>query len=164
MFPSPIVGHLRWLENEAGNFESITEFGVENGFSTIAFLTGGPLKLTSYDLQEYSSWPLLRGFAETMGVEFRLEIGNSVNVEIESTELLCIDSFHSYEHLKTELDMHHEKVLKRIVLHDTVIYGQKGEDGGYGLLLAIEEFCGEHPWKIAKHFVRSNGLTVLERM
>jgi hypothetical protein len=49
-------------------------------------------------------------------------------------------------------------------LHDTTIFGERGEDGGQGLLVAIREFLSDFPeWRWISHWTNCNGLTLLRR-
>lgn len=49
-----------------------------------------------------------------------------------------------------------------MVLHDTVTFGENGEDGGPGLLPGLRRFLREHSnWSVMQHFDNNNGLTVL---
>lgn len=53
---------------------------------------------------------------------------------------------------------------KYIGFHDTFIFGKNGEDGGKGLLQAIDEFINGHPeWKREYHTNNNNGLTIIKR-
>jgi hypothetical protein len=62
--------------------------------------------------------------------------------------------------------MHHHKVRDRIVCHDTDEFGERGQDGGAGLRLAIVDFLFEHPdqWRVEDHYAYNHGLTVLRRI
>jgi predicted O-methyltransferase YrrM len=117
--------HLRTLLALGREVERITEFGVRNGFgSTIAFLAAQPKMLTSYDINPCENMDLLVEASETPWVFIQ---GSSLDVTIEPTDLLFIDTLHTYEQLLTELTEHHDRVSKYIVLHDTVTYGQVSE-------------------------------------
>jgi hypothetical protein len=104
---------------------------------------------------------------------------------IEPTDLLFIDTWHVYGHLKRELDRWHEHVAKYIILHDTTVDAEEGEsirmghnisekaflsgipeeEVARGLWPAVEEFVAAHPeWFIAVRYMNNNGLTVLERI
>ena len=52
---------------------------------------------------------------------------------------------HTADQLTRELQRHAGKVRQRIVLHDTQIFGERGEDGGPGLLVALRAFLREFP-------------------
>jgi len=69
----------------------------------------------------------------------------SLSVDIASCDLLFIDTRHTADQLTWELQRHAGKVRQRIVLHDTQILGERGEDGGPGLLVALRAFLREFP-------------------
>ena len=51
-----------------------------------------------------------------------------------------------------------------IGFHDTTTYGKVGEDGGLGLLMALDEFMSENPnWNICEKIEYNNGLTIIEK-
>lgn len=81
---------------------------------------------------------------------------------IGETDLLFIDSQHTYERLRDELKKFASSVRRYIVLHDTALHGFHGEDGGAGLLQALKEFMRDYPqWSIVYHTQEQYGLTVL---
>ena len=103
-----------------------------------------------------------------------------LNINIEQTDLLFIDTLHTYNQLLSELKLHSTKVNKYIILHDTVSYGQideqvynhaspivkNMENNKTGLTNAINDFLlldvGK-TWFVSKEFKNNNGLTVLEK-
>ena len=96
---------------------------------------------------------------------------NALEVEIDETDLLFIDTWHCYEQLRLELRRHASKVKKYIAFHDTQTYGTRSEEfmgrvGSNGLLPAIIHFLIDTPneWKFKIHRTNNNGLTVLERI
>ena len=159
-----IVEHMPTLQKYAGMSDRVIEFGVRDGSgSTAAFLAGCPGELISYDI---SSCP--HGLAEravTLGVPFEFHQTNVLTVEVQECDLLFIDTVHTYEQLKAELEMHGNKATKWLIFHDTVTFGAKGEDGSTpGLMQAIDEFLEEnHHWSVKEVFNNNNGLLVLER-
>jgi hypothetical protein len=104
-------------------------------------------------------------------------------VEIEDTELLFIDTLHTYQQLSSELKLHSEKVSKYIILHDTVYFGRVDEkiyshaseiikndkdnkNNKSGLMTSVEDFLNSDygfKWEIHKHYENNNGLTILKR-
>jgi glycosyltransferase involved in cell wall biosynthesis len=159
--PSNINEHLPILKELANECNSVTEFGVDIGNSSTAFLSSFCEKITSYDI--YLTPEAIEKFR--YNVNARLEQGNSLEIEIEPTDMLFIDTLHNYEQLKQELFLHHEKVRKYIVLHDTETYGMKDENGqGPGLISATVEFLQAHPeWFVKNNYTNNNGLTVLQK-
>ena len=87
-----------------------------------------------------------------------------VKIEIEFSDLLFIDTDHTYDCVKKELTLHGNKIKKYIIMHDTTTYGYTGGDGGIGMWKAIEEFLELNTnWSIHKRYTNNNGLTILKR-
>lgn len=142
----------------------ITEFGVRGVFTTWAFLARRPKRMVSYDIEYNGNIEGAKKEAAKAGVSFEFRLESTLETTIEPTDLLFIDTTHTYLHLKTELDRHAGKVGKFILVHDTESYGLIGADGGPGEKQAIAEFLADHPeWSQKEHITISNGLTVLER-
>ena len=162
--PSDINEHLPTLRALAEECQHVTEFGVRWGASTCAFMMSGA-KLISYDIDQHPAALRLFEVAAEEGRQAEFLKGNTLTLEkISPTELLFIDTLHTYKQLSYELFQFHKYVKKYIALHDTVIFGEKGEDGGLGLIAAVSEFLTFFPtWKIKSHYENNNGLTVLER-
>jgi hypothetical protein len=138
--PSDINEHcvrLRELASECGH---VTEFGMRPEASTVALLAGGPGTLVSYDRRRHPLVDLLEVVARPGG--FRFEEGDSLTAEIEETDLLFLDTVHTARQLSRELARHAGRVRRRIVLHDTVTFGQVGEDGGPGMCAALQRCSG----------------------
>jgi hypothetical protein len=160
--PGNINEHLPTLRRLSSQCEEVAEFGVEHGNSTVALLAGQPRRLTSYDIRAQPAPDLLRYVAGR--TEFRYVIGDSLTVDMEPVDLLFIDSLHTEEQLTGELTRHAGNVRRWIVLHDTVAFGESGENGRPGLLPALREFIREHrEWVVAEIYGNNNGLIVLER-
>jgi cephalosporin hydroxylase len=159
-----IRGHLAFLRDLASSCDHVTEFGVRWGSSTSAFIDSGAA-FRGYDIEPTYQANALFHAAATEGKDAKYIIMSSLDAhDMEETDLLLIDSLHTYAHAKAELDMHHRRVRRYIVFHDTETFGQRGEDGGPGLWPAVEEFMADHPeWTIRNRFYHDNGLTVLER-
>jgi hypothetical protein len=105
-------------------------------------------------------------------IDYKFIQGNTQEIEIEETDFLFIDTYHEYVHLKSELKKHSSKVKQYIAFHDTVTFGEFGQDDTdsinknfKGLNPAINEFLEQNPQWIKKfeHTI-SNGLVVLERI
>jgi len=179
-----ISQHLPKLLELGNECKTVTELGVRTGVSSRAFLYSSA-KVTSYDVEKTAEAENLFNVAKIMGKDCEYiadpVLGNSLLSEIEPTDLLFIDTIHSYDQLIQELRRHHFKAKKYIVFHDTHIFGYGYHDfntsfGQYffeheqnetqkGLLHAIIDFMIEQPeWKWKYHSVRCNGLTVLERV
>jgi hypothetical protein len=171
---SHINEHLPILRDLAKQCKHITEMGVHEGISTRAFLCEDVV-LRCYDLTHYPRITELIKIAKESGKDVEYFKADVLEVDIEKTDLLFIDTWHVYEQLKQELELHASKVKKYLVFHDTQTFGTSGHDtsmtshyngkvGTLGLLPAIIEFVIEHPeWKFKIHKTNNNGLTVLEK-
>jgi hypothetical protein len=127
----------------------------------------------------------LENEAKNAGIDYQFIQGDSAKVDIEPTDLLFIDTWHIYGHLKRELEKHHSVVKKYIMMHDTTVDEFQGETircgwnpyeqslkTGYpveeitkGLKYAIDEFLEAHSeWSLEKKFTHNNGLTILKRI
>ncbi|MCP4899837.1 MAG: class I SAM-dependent methyltransferase, partial [bacterium] len=161
---SDICEHMDRLYELAGKSRHVTEMGVRTGSSTIAFLWAKPDKLISYDIHPIPQ--ILSDLAREVATEFVPVQANVLEVEIEETDLLFLDTLHTYDQLKLELATHSGKVRKWIVMHDTASYGTHGEvPGTVGLWPAIHQFLLDEDtrFRIIEHRNNNNGLTVLER-
>jgi len=123
--------------------------------------------------------------ATAANIEMQFIQHDSATVVMPPVDLLFIDTWHVYGHLKRELAFHHANVRKYILMHDTEVDAIHGEslrlgmpihqqsiESGYpeeeitrGLKFALVEFLESHPeWELYKHFSNNNGLTVLKRI
>lgn len=162
--PSDIWEHVHVLRKLASLCEHVTELGTRSGVGTTALLAGRPKKLVAYDLVRYPQVDKLEGAANGR-VDFRFITADVRTVTIEETDLLFIDTFHTYEQLTAELRLHGHKARRFVVLHDTVTFGKNGEDGGVGLWPAVEGYFLSDPvhWTLYEHRSNNNGLTVFAR-
>lgn len=179
---SDINEHLPTLRDLAKECEHVTEMGVRDVVSTWAFLLGlatsGKTKkvLRSYDIHKSNNIALALAEAESNKVDMTFTEVDVLKTEIEETDLLFIDTLHTYTQLKGELALHAKKAKKYLVFHDIVTYGRKPEPASWqtpdimknyvnndkGILFAIEEFLIENKnWEVKKVYENNNGLLVL---
>ena len=166
--PSDINEHLPTLKRYAEKCEHITEMGVRWVVSTYAFMMGKPKTLVSIDIDSVEAHGIntqdLVELAKTVDVDFKFIIGDTLVIEIEETDFLFIDTFHTYTQLKKELELHSSKVKKYIGFHDTTAYAQIGEYNQVGLWPAIEEFLySNRNWYVYEKFANNQGVTILKR-
>jgi len=194
-YPSDINEHIPTLIKYGSECETITEMGVRWITSTWAFLGCAPKQLTSYDMRDPSTWDvggngenqniIKRGYnnlkevydvAEEFNLNFKFIQANVLEVDIEPTDLLFLDTWHSYKQLKAELAIHASKVNKYIIFHDTTTYattdetnyeelGEEWKAEGIGIWKAIEEFLKANPqWVLVERFTNNNGLTIIKKI
>ena len=131
--------------------------GVRDGQSTRALLPE-PVTLRSYDLVLDPLVTALFVKAKSIGKDVEYMIGNTLEITIEETDLLFLDTEHTYQQVKGELNLHHSKVRKYIAFHDT------DEPFVGEVLPAIVEFTIEHPeWRFVYHNKDCHGFTVIAK-
>lgn len=162
---SYIVAHLPVLEFYASLCTHVTEFGVRNGHSTIAFLFGlsEGSKLVSYDIRET---PFVRWLIGLNCEKWKFLKKSTIDTAIDATDLIFFDTFHSYDHLKTELTLHAAKSRKFLIFHDTFSCATvcDGDSSKEGIKRAIDEYVQENPCRILYKTDTCNGLLVLEKV
>lgn len=158
--PSDINQHLVALFGFGKEVNHITEMGVRTGVSTRAWLNlavNYDKTLISYDIYLDTNVAELFNKAKKLGKKVTYNIANTLNVEIEPTDLLFIDTQHTYDQLIQELTLHGNKVSKYIIMHDTTTFAD--------LNIAIKEFLANNShWQTKIVYTHNNGLTVLERI
>lgn len=178
--PSDINEHILTLIKYGSECEHITEMGVRWVVSTWAFLGAAPKVLKSYDMQDPSTWNFniqdVYDTSKHYDVDFSFTQANVLDIEIEETDLLFLDTWHAYKQLKAELELHASKVRKYILFHDTTSFamcdersyeslGEEWIGDQKGIWLAIEEFLQSNPeWKLIERFENNNGLTVIGKI
>lgn len=174
--PSDMVDHLPTLREYASRCRHVTEFGVFEGNSTVAFLASGCKRLVSHDTKPCLELNAeLRQFTDRAAWDFRNR--NVLEIEpIEPTDLLLIDDFHTGLQLDADLELHAHRVARWIFLHDTESSKwTHGPTGLQGLWPVVLSWCGiadphqirpphkSPEWTIKRHWPNCCGLTLLER-
>ena len=187
--PSDINEHLPTLKRYSDECSHITECGVRFVISSYAFALGlknkPNNKLIQVDVIKYPQNNTFQAECQKEGINVVFYEQSDLVCPLEQTDLLFIDTWHIYGHLKRELTRWNTYVNKYIIMHDTTsdeIYGEtirvgwdpvkQSKETGIpieeitkGLWPAIEEFLVEHPeWKIKERFRNNNGLTILHRV
>lgn len=163
--PSDINENVHILYDLAQECKTVVEMGVRTGVSTRAFLNTN-VSLLSFDIALNENVKKLFDMAKSKGKNVQYIKADVLQIEIEETDLLFIDTLHTYNQLKQELKLHGNQAKKYIAFHDTHTFGLRDEvgNGNKGLLTAIIEFLSENPhWKFKIHKTNNNGFTVLER-
>lgn len=159
--PSDINEHFLTIKKYASECNTITEMGVRKIVSTWALLSGKPKKMVSIDIEHPNNFDAnieeVYEFTKFEGIKFEFIKMSSLNIIIDETDLLFIDTLHEYNQLKQELNLHGNKAKKYIILHDTETFKLMN--------LAFYEFIDENKhWIIKEMFFNNNGLTILERI
>lgn len=162
---SDIYQHLHKLKILANSVNHVTELGVRDGISTIAFLAGKPAVMRSYDINDWNGHATALTLINKSDTDFKFTQADDLTIVLEPTDLLFIDTLHDYDQLNQELALHAGIVKQYIVLHDVVTFDNKGEtEGKAGLMPAVQEFLeANKQWEIKKLYTNNNGLLILQR-
>lgn len=181
VMPSDIHEHLPVLREFAEKCAHVTEFGTRwaNG-STVAFLAAQPNTFVAWDLDPLMlASKQIESLVHVAGrTRFQPRVGDTLEINIEPTDMLFIDTLHTGRHLLSELERHCDpkdvKVRKYLAFHDTATFGVVGEDGKPGLRTAIRQFQKYFAfplWALARDNAgrlmdldNNNGLVVLEHV
>jgi hypothetical protein len=189
--PSDINEHLPVLYKYAVECESIIECGVRGCVSSWALVYGllnnnkQKKKILLNDLVQCDIDELLRS-TNGLDVDIKYEWKSDLELVInENVDLVFIDTWHIYGHLKRELNKFANKTNKYIIMHDTTIDEFDGEtircnwnaeqqsiDTGIpvdeikcGLSKAISEFLENNKnWVLHEKLTNNNGLTILKKL
>lgn len=186
---SDINQHLPILKELAKMCASVTEISTRNTMTTWAILLG--LSENSEKNKVYTEIDvykpaleklfLSRRIAQSLGINFKFIEGNDMGINIEPTDMLFIDSLHTYCHLTYELERFSPIARKFLVMHDTSPPWGYHDDSEYrgdyseypdsidktkrGLWPAIDQFLSQHPeWTLKERRFNNHGLTILERV
>jgi hypothetical protein len=189
MQSSDINEHIPTLRELASQCETVTEIGVGHVISTWGILQG--LSESSFKNVAYRgidlNYPSLEriylaaSLAKKNEIMFNFLQANDFLIDLEPTDMLFIDSWHTYRHLTYELETFSPKVSKYIAMHDTSPpWGYQDEPfyQGFipeypahinlekrGLWPAVEDFLSNHPeWVLKKRYLNNCGFTILERV
>ncbi len=159
---SDIVRHIPKLRELASKSDVVVEFGHRRGVSTVGLLAGQPKKLFSYDIHDS---PIRHELKKKQGeCDFSFIQADVTHIDIPECDLLFEDSRHTAEHIETILNRHAGRVRRWMAFHDTQIFGETGEDGNAGILVALRKFMREHPeWSVIYHTQENYGFTVLSK-
>lgn len=187
--PSDINEHIPVLHNLAKECSHVVEIGVRNMVSTWGILQGlsenksASRSYLGIDLAYPSPYAL--ALAERLANENEIEYTfwqtNDLDIAMQRTDLLFIDSLHTYCHLTYELEEFSGQVSKYIALHDTSAPWSDIDDSAYhgdyseypewidrakhGLWQAVEDFLARHPeWILHTRLYNNHGFTILKRL
>lgn len=165
--PSDISPHMPLLRSLADECDTVVEFGVRHGYSTVALVASRCRRVVSYDIEDprmvlpgdsVGKWGFV--LADTS----KLETG-----DIPPCDLLFIDTLHTADQVRQELRQA-GMVRKYLAFHDTLTWGCRDEGDQPdapirgGIIEPILQFLADNPaWRVKSHTAVCNGLTVLEK-
>ena len=186
---SDINEHLPVLLRYTKQCSSVVECGVRDVVSSYAFAYGlidtPNNQYLMVDPKKSSQIEPFLNLCRNNGINASFVEQSDLDCPLVNTDLLFIDTWHIYVHLKRELARWNTSVNKFIILHDTTtdeLYGEtirnewnaeeQSRESGIpveeirkGLWPAVDEFLATNPeWKIELRLTNNNGLTVLSRV
>jgi len=189
--PSDINEHMPLIYKYAFGAAHATEIGVRGVVSSWAFLKAGVDRLSEGMEFTFRASDISKtGAADDLDrlmqrcplMNYSFVEGDDLVIEQWSTDVLMIDTWHTYRQLASELERWAPYVNQYILLHDTELFGDTDEGvvghGGkevdeslfsalqgtsaVGLWPAVEQFIAANPaWSIQERRQNNNGLTVL---
>lgn len=187
--PSDINEHVPLLRKLAKECSSVVELGVGGMVSTWGILQGlseSPFENKSYvgvDIKYPSGGlvQLAQYFSKPQGIDYQFLEINDLEFDMEPTDLLFIDSLHTYAHLTYELETFSSKTNKYIAMHDTSDPFAFADCGRYqgdrseyplfinrekrGTWVAVWDFLAKHPeWQLIERRFNSYGFVILKRI
>lgn len=169
---SDIVLHLPVLEYYASLCDTVVEFGVREGQSTVALIAGCRGSVKSFDVQRSDIVSFLQDTTLPCSWSFtQLDTGDpAVSDLVPEADMFFIDTLHIYEHVVKELAIHGRKAKRFVAFHDTHTCGERDISGpnpnAIGITPAIEEFLASHHEEYRTVYKTSacNGLWIIERV
>lgn len=190
--PSDIYEHVPIMSALASQCNHVTEIGVRNIVSTWGLLYGLKLADDEKSTKSYVGVDLnyppaeqynkLLAIAQENNIDLKFLVGNDLTLELPKTDLLFIDSLHTYCHLTAELEKFQSNASKFIAFHDTSYPWGNVDDSGYqgdyseydksidrnkkGLWPAVSDFLERHKdeWMLKERRTNNHGFTVIMRI
>jgi hypothetical protein len=171
------------IEKYTRECDSVLELGVRWVTGTWAFLYGLreenkdyhlPKKYVGIDIDSLDAWDttayeLLKKGAEQRNIDFQFiqvdDLDPRIIRSLPNFDLIFIDTLHTYDQVKKELEAYHSKANKYIMLHDTTSFRYGGFEGdAIGIWPAITEFLSLHSeWELWESLPSWPGMTILKR-
>lgn len=150
----------------------LATFGVRSVVSTWAFLKGlnendcATKRLYCVDIDDVPRMREIIPEVKKYGIELTFIQQDSAKVELKPVDLLFIDTWHIYGHLKRELAAEGIRcgLDSQQIAEVAAKVGYPANEVNRGLKPAIDEFLAAHPeWTLHKVYTNNNGLTILKR-
>ena len=149
--------------------KTVTEFGTFQGMSACAFLTTDIEKLYSYDItfkhMHQGEVELIRRLKRPEA-DWILTEGDSHKPIEHKSDIIFLDTVHTRDHVSKEVEIHHPKAEKYLIVHDTNY--PKGLEAGdsnridTGLFEFIQASDGA--WSLDFHSKEGTGIMVLKEI
>ena len=167
--PSDFNEHVPILRDLAAQCEHVTEFGTRHGVSTVALVAAQPRVVVTVD-KACAGCHIGFLMAVAGETDLRLVQADSLEIDIEPTDLLFVDTFHSADQLFAELSKHAKQARRFIALHDTEApwgYADEGGTPGGGIRAGLARWQATEEgqrWQMIEDRKNNHGFAVLKRM
>jgi hypothetical protein len=164
--PCDFHEHVDTLRDLVKKCDHVTQIGIWGKPSRVAIAVGtlsnvGNAVFVDYSPAQRPEWTDLKRF---LGDNFEGKEWQPF-AEIDETDLLFIDTYHTAEETLNLFNKLAPKVRKYLVVHTTEIYGEKGDNGGPGVLVGVRQFVHENrEWTVIRQDRNNYGLVVLSRL
>jgi len=161
---SDMMAHMEIITHFATGCQTIAEFGVRTGRSTIALLMAKPKSMVSVDVKPFEDEEEYSEACGKEGIVWKFIQADDLKIRLSLVDLLFIDTDHIYPQLHNELTLHAHYVKKYIILHDMHMppwscYG----DTSALMWKAVGELMATGEWYLHYDDNQNYGLTVLGR-
>jgi hypothetical protein len=159
--PSDFNEHMPTLRALAAKCDMCVELSHWLKPALLSMAAGKPKRLMSFCPGVKPEWAQMK---QLFGDGFESRQMDSIEVPDGKGEidLLFIDTKHQASRLDRELEYWGPHCRHYIVVHCTMTYGERGDDGGPGVLVALRKWVRAHSqWTAVDHYTNNHGLTVL---
>lgn len=158
--------HCPTIREFASRCQHVTELGLNSLGVCVSVMAGQPPTFIAYGKDEKKVDEIVKELPDNVGrTHLKIRKGDSLKIQIEETEMLVIDTYHTYSQLNKELLKHAGSVTKYIVIVNSYAFAVRGEDGNApGIMDAVVEFVAKNNrWEIVYNERKNNGLLILQR-
>lgn len=164
--PSDFNEHFAKIREFAAKCDHVTELGSRD-YGVIPLAAGCRKTVRSYNSATDGSafWRLEAVTKEVDGLDVVIRHDPANQVVLEETDLLFVDNAeHNAAAVGGLFRLHIDKVRRFIIVHDTELFGAKGDNGGPGLKVALMSLMATRPeWTVIYNTPDQYGLMVLSR-
>jgi len=163
---SDVFLHCPTIREFASRCEHVTELGLNSLGVCVSIMAGQPGKFVAYGKKKEQLDAVIEQLPKKMGkTHVRFMHEDPLKTQIEETDMLVIDTYHSYSQLNAELRKHGGNVKRYIVIVNSYAFGTVGQDGSSpGVMDAVSEFVDKNDkWEVVYNERKNNGLLIIER-
>jgi len=163
---SDVFLHCPMIKELASRCQHVTELGLNSLGICVSVMAGQPSTFIAYGKNKEKVDEIIKEIPDDVGrTHLKIRAGDSLKIQIEETEMLIIDTYHTYSQLNNELLKHAGNATKYIVIISSYAFALRGEDGSSpGVMDAVVEFVAKNDrWEIIYNERKNNGMLVLQR-